>query len=378
MYLLALSIVGLVIRGARGHAIEVLTTPCPPSSISQDGGSFDSPEATLLGSSIVVVDYPATVEPTILTTLLESEPVTEAPVESVAPCNTSQPSLPAVSYEPETESVYHIQSVLTTETTSSSQYVETMTAETQTPCTEATEDVPVPYSEPGTDIIQPTIQASEAPGPAPEPSKYDAPEAHSSYSIPLSEPAQPPISTEPVRAPIDEPTVISQQTQPPPSSFKTVTSLAAAPTNYVVELNLTDATLGLYATFIEIDGRRAIRLAPPPNGEASFNLTVNEELDCLPDSLFSFEASIIVGSICPNTKHKAKLFERADIGNKLRVIRADKEIVDKKVEDTKRKLQKVRSDKINVEAGAVLTVLQTAGSNPLAVNVVDTSLRSSG
>jgi hypothetical protein len=279
MHLLALALVGLVIGGVWGHTVEVLTEPCPTLSINQDRANYDPPEPTYPESSIIAVEGPTTVEVTVLSTVIESEQatpcdttesalptvpyesvpesvyyhppiesddVTTSPVDPVTPCDTTQTSSPTVLYEPVTEPVYHAPSIFITETTSPSQHVQTIPTESQTPCTESSADAPIHYSEPEPVPIQSTTQIYKAL----EPSKNDVPHYHPPVSIPLSEPVHPPV---------DKPTVIFH-TQPAPSSFKTFTSIVPTPTptELVVELDLRDATLGLYATFIEIDGRRAM------------------------------------------------------------------------------------------------------------------------
>ncbi|PTD04162.1 hypothetical protein FCULG_00001921 [Fusarium culmorum] len=251
-----------------------------------------------------------------------------------------------------------------------------MTSESQTSCTESIEDAPIQYSAPGTDVIQPTIHIYEAPVHELEPGKQSITEYHPPVSVPISEPDPPPIPTESVQAPVVEPTVIHQP-QPDPSTFKTVTSLVPAPANQVVKLNLSDATLGLYATFIEIDGHRAIRLAPPPNGEASFTIEVNTNLEFPPDSFVKLLTSIKVENICPNTKRNSKVFERDDAGNGFRAVYDKKTISKKELKGPGKKTQQIDSKKFKPEVGKALQVIVKGGSNPVAGTVTGASLRKS-
>ncbi|KAL6918209.1 hypothetical protein ACHAPO_010394 [Fusarium lateritium] len=412
MRLFSLPIVGLVIEGVWGNTVEVLTKPCSTLSINQDGANYHSPEFAHPESSIISAEDPAIVEPTVLPTVIESkhevtveavtpcettesalptaphEPVPESvyyhppieskdiptsPVEATTPCDTTQPSVPTVPYEPVTESDHYVPPTLTPETTPPSQHVQTRTTESHVPCTESSVDAPIQYSEPEPVTIQPTVQTSKAP----EPSKHDVPNPHPPVSIPSSEPVQPPIPTEPVHTPVVEPTVIIH-TQPIPSTLKTVTSTVPVPTDIVLNLDLSDATLGLYATFIEIEGRRAIRLAPPPNGTASFTIEVDEESEFPVGSFVSFEASITIGDICPNTKRKAKLFERAEKKDRIQVYKDNKKRLDQEAKKTNGKVEKLKSNRARVEPGrAAYTILQNGGTNPVGTTFDQANIRPS-
>ncbi|CEI60379.1 hypothetical protein FVEN_g6525 [Fusarium venenatum] len=409
---LALPIVGLIVGGVWGHTDEVLSEPYPTLSINQDGQNYHSPEPDHPESSIVSVEDPSTVESTVLPTAIESEhevtveavtpcettesalptvpyesvpesvyyhppieseDITATPVEATTPCDTTQPSVPTVPFEPVTESYHYGPPSFTPETTSPSHHVQTMTTESEIPCTESSADAPIRYSEPEPVTVQPTIQTSKAP----EPSKNDVPKPHPPISIPSSKPVQHPIPTVPIHTPVVEPTVIIH-TQTIPSTFKTVTSTAAVPTDIVLKIDLSEATLGLYATFIEIDGRRAIRLAPTPNGTASFTIEVNEELEFPVGSFVSFEASITVGDICPNTKRNAKLFERADKKDRIQVYKDNRKRLDQEAKKTNGKVEKLKSNRERVEPGrAAYTILQNGGSNPVGTTFDQANIRPS-
>lgn len=409
MRLSTLPIIGLVIGRASAHTVEVLTTPCETLTVHQDGApSSDPTEPTLSESPIVLVKSPAPVElehtvstpvepvtpcdttESLLPTVpskpapesvyhyptIESEDIT-TPVEAVTPCETTLSSAPTIPYEPVTESGHYVPPIVPPQTTSPGQHVQIMTTEPQPDCTESTDDAPTQHYEPGPETIHPTIPTSEVLIPTEEPSKYDVPEPHPPVSVPRSEPGQPPIPTEPVHTPVEEPIVIYHPPQPAPSSFKTVTSVVAAPTGEIIKLNLSEATLGLYTTFIEIDGRRAIRLAPPPNGEASFTLRVDEDLDFLPDSLVRFEYSIKVGDICPNPKRKTKLVGRVDTHNRFIVNADDKKVADENLEDTNGRFRRSSSDQFEAKRDSIITISLTGGSDPKAGTINEANIRSS-
>ncbi|QPC69481.1 hypothetical protein HYE68_000233 [Fusarium pseudograminearum] len=249
MHLLALCFVCLVIRGVWGHRVEVLATPCETLTVYQHGASeADSVENFQSNSPIVIVESPASVAPAAT---IESDQATAIPVEPVTPCDTTQPSLPTVSYEPVTESVNYVPPIetkyetvtsvrtvtpcdtaqtssisiiykpvtesvtygppiVTIETSSTSQDIRIITTEPLVTYTESTEEEPVQYPEPRTDTIYPTIQTAQAP----EPSRHYVPGTHPPIHVLTYEPAQPPLSTEYVQTP-DQPVKETEHLQPP-------------------------------------------------------------------------------------------------------------------------------------------------------------------
>lgn len=249
MHLLALCFGGLVIRGVWGHNVKVLTTPCGTLTVYQNRASdIDTVETSQPNSPIVIAESPAPVAPAAT---IESEQATSIPEEPVTPCDTTQSLLPTVPYEPVTESVFYepptepeddtatvvepvtpcdttqtstpsvtykhvtesvtyVPPIVTIKTYSTSQHVRIMTTEPLVTYTESTEQEPAHYPEPRTDTILPTIQTSKVP----VPSKPYVTGTHPPVHVPISEPAQPPISTEPVQAP-DQPVQETEHVQPP-------------------------------------------------------------------------------------------------------------------------------------------------------------------
>ncbi|CAG1986933.1 unnamed protein product [Fusarium graminearum] len=169
----------------------------------------DTTQASTPSVTYKPITEPAT-EPITYVPPIEPEDKTATSVGTVTPCDTTQTSSSSIIYEPATEPVTYVSPIVTIKTYSTSQHVRIMTTEPLVTYTESTEQEPAHYPEPRTDTILPTIQTSKAS----VPSNPYVPGTYPPVHVPISEPAQPPISTEPVQAP-DQPVQETEHVQPP-------------------------------------------------------------------------------------------------------------------------------------------------------------------
>ena len=109
-------------------------------------------------------------------------------------------------------------------------------------------------------------------------------------------------------------------------------------------------------------------LEPPPNGEATFSIKVEEPLDIEEGNLVELEAVVQVVESSSN-RHKRFLIGRQDRGNHLQMIMNEKIICDKEVDETAGKFQRIKSEKTQYVKNPVVQVLQTSGDNPVALSV---------
>lgn len=109
-------------------------------------------------------------------------------------------------------------------------------------------------------------------------------------------------------------------------------------------------------------------LEPPPNGEATFSVKVEEPLDIEEGNLVELEAVVQVVESSSN-RRKRFLIGRQDRGNRLQMIMNEKVIYDKEVDETAGKFQRIKSEKTQFVKNPVVQVLQTSGDNPVALSV---------
>ncbi|GKU09166.1 unnamed protein product [Fusarium langsethiae] len=294
------------------ESAEAPTQPIPPSESAQP---TDQPESAVTTGDVQSTDQ-------IETSQLEAPP---------SPSALSSQSAIEAQTEPATESV---------EAAQTSTPIESITGQTEP----AAETAPATPIENVSNVPTGPIETGDK-------------------SITVPENTQGPVSAS------NEPTGITEQTQPSPSGFTTLASFAPEPTGEVARLDLSDASLGPGATFTEVGGQQAILLEAPPNGEARFTLEVKEPLNIAEDSLVNVLMSIKVEELGPTKRRKRFVFERASAGTRLQLIMNEKKIFDKQVRATEGKFRQIKSEKTRFVQNPMIEVLQRAGSNPVAVTV---------
>ncbi|KAF5708756.1 hypothetical protein FMUND_10431 [Fusarium mundagurra] len=145
-------------------------------------------------------------------------------------------------------------------------------------------------------------------------------------------------------------------------------SSAPTSTGTVVEVDLKNATIGENAELVKVDGKDAIKLSAPANGQATFRVTVDTDDELNTDELIYIVASILVGE--PSS---AKLRRRADKTDCTLQIQADgQNVYEEPLYTNNGKFQDVTSSGIQSSDKPEVQVTQKCGDtpSPLTVNNV--------
>ncbi|KAJ4118913.1 hypothetical protein NW768_010653 [Fusarium equiseti] len=145
-------------------------------------------------------------------------------------------------------------------------------------------------------------------------------------------------------------------------------SAAPTSTGAVVEVNLKNATIGDNAELIEFDGKPAIKLSAPANGQATFTVPVETDDDDFDDDeLIYIVASILVG------EGSAKLRKRATKTDcTLQIQAGSANVYNQPLYTTDGKFQDVKSSGIRSSdnpGAANVQVTQSCGDTPSPLTV---------
>ncbi|KAF5695061.1 hypothetical protein FDENT_619 [Fusarium denticulatum] len=145
-------------------------------------------------------------------------------------------------------------------------------------------------------------------------------------------------------------------------------SSAPTSTGTVVEVDLKNATIGENAELVKVDGKDAIKLSAPANGQATFRVAVDSDDELNTDELIYIVASILVGE--PSS---AKLRRRADKTDCTLQIQADgQNVYEEPLYTNNGQFQDVTSSGIQSSDKPEVQVTQKCGDkpSPLTVNNV--------
>ncbi|QGI87484.1 unnamed protein product [Fusarium fujikuroi] len=145
-------------------------------------------------------------------------------------------------------------------------------------------------------------------------------------------------------------------------------SSAPTSTGTVVEVDLKNATIGENAQLVKVDGKDAIKLSAPANGQATFSVAVDSDDELNTDELIYIVASILVGE--PSS---AKLRRRADKTDCTLQIQADgQSVYEEPLYTNNGQFQDVTSSGIQSSDKPEVQVTQKCGDkpSPLTVNNV--------
>ncbi|KAF4466163.1 hypothetical protein FALBO_6986 [Fusarium albosuccineum] len=153
------------------------------------------------------------------------------------------------------------------------------------------------------------------------------------------------------------------------------TSSAPTSTAAVVEVDLKNATVGDNAELVEVDGKTAVRLSAPEDGEATFTVSVDASDDFDTGEMIHIVASILVGEAS-----SAKLRRRAmKTGCNLLMQVNGENVYDESLSTTDGKFQEFDSSPIESSPNPEVKVTQKCGKNPstLTINSVQIANESS-
>ncbi|KAF4974853.1 hypothetical protein FZEAL_8314 [Fusarium zealandicum] len=143
-------------------------------------------------------------------------------------------------------------------------------------------------------------------------------------------------------------------------------------TSEPVVVDLSNATVGDNAEMIEVEGKPAIRLNAPANGEATFTVSVETTDDLDTDELVRLVASILVGE----GSDSAKLRRRAaETDCSLRMIVDNKKVYDEPLMSTGGQFQDVSGTGVALSEKPDVQVTQSCRSQPASLTVRDVSLQ---
>ncbi|KAI1024213.1 hypothetical protein LB504_005311 [Fusarium proliferatum] len=145
-------------------------------------------------------------------------------------------------------------------------------------------------------------------------------------------------------------------------------SSAPTSTGTVVEVDLKNATIGENAQLVKVDGKDAIKLSAPANGQATFSVAVDSDDELNTDELIYIVASILVGE--PSS---AKLRRRAEKTDCTLQIQADgQNVYEEPLYTNNGQFQDVTSSGIQSSDKPEVQVTQKCGDkpSPLTVNNV--------
>ncbi|KAK2674523.1 hypothetical protein RAB80_009507 [Fusarium oxysporum f. sp. vasinfectum] len=142
-------------------------------------------------------------------------------------------------------------------------------------------------------------------------------------------------------------------------------SSAPTSTGTVVEVDLKNATIGENAELVQVDGKPAIKLNAPANGQATFSVAVDSDDELNTDELIYIVASILVGE--PSS---AKLRRRADKTDCTLQIQADgQNVYEEPLYTNNGQFQDVTSSGIQSSDKPEVQVTQKCGDKPSPLTV---------